>query len=121
MASEELAPDAFVAESDRQQLVAWQIEDRPASVHFAQTKDGWHIALSRYRKNRPAAHDSENAAAPAVLLVPGLASNRLVFNLEPSVSLAGYLADCGFDVFCLDLRGHGRSEKKWRRWAFLTT
>ena len=43
-----------------------------------------------------------------VLLVHGFGQNRYAWHL-PSRSLANYLAKIGFDVFNLDLRGHGRS------------
>jgi len=44
----------------------------------------------------------------AVLLVHGFGQNRHTFHL-PSRSFANHLAREGFDVFNLDLRGHGRS------------
>jgi len=43
-----------------------------------------------------------------VLLVHGFGQNRYAWHL-PSRSFANYLAKAGFDVFNLDLRGHGRS------------
>lgn len=43
-----------------------------------------------------------------VLLIHGFGENRYAWHL-PSRSLANYLAKRGFDVFNLDLRGHGRS------------
>lgn len=43
-----------------------------------------------------------------VLLVHGFGQNRYAWHL-PSRSMANYLAKAGFDVFNLDLRGHGRS------------
>ncbi len=45
---------------------------------------------------------------PAVLLVHGFGQNRYAWHL-PSRSFSNYLAMRGFDVFNLDLRGHGRS------------
>ena len=44
----------------------------------------------------------------AVLLVHGFGQNRYAWHL-PSRSLANHLAASGFDVFNVDLRGHGRS------------
>jgi alpha-beta hydrolase superfamily lysophospholipase len=44
----------------------------------------------------------------SVLLVHGYGQNRYAWHL-PSRSLSNYLASEGFDVFNLDLRGHGRS------------
>jgi polyhydroxyalkanoate synthase len=43
-----------------------------------------------------------------VLLVHGFGQNRYAWHL-PSRSLANHLARAGFDVYNLDLRGHGRS------------
>src|SRR5690349_2969564 len=43
-----------------------------------------------------------------VLLIHGFGQNRYAWHL-PSRSLANHLARAGFDVFNLDLRGHGRS------------
>ena len=43
-----------------------------------------------------------------VLLVHGFGQNRYAWHL-PSRSFANYLARAGYDVFNLDLRGHGRS------------
>jgi polyhydroxyalkanoate synthase subunit PhaC len=44
----------------------------------------------------------------ALLLVHGYGQNRYAWHL-PSRSFANYLAAAGYDVFNLDLRGHGRS------------
>jgi pimeloyl-ACP methyl ester carboxylesterase len=44
----------------------------------------------------------------ALLLVHGFGQNRYAWHL-PARSMANYLAKAGFDVFNLDLRGHGRS------------
>jgi polyhydroxyalkanoate synthase len=44
----------------------------------------------------------------SVLLIHGFGQNRYAWHL-PSRSMANYLAKVGFDVFNLDLRGHGRS------------
>jgi polyhydroxyalkanoate synthase len=43
-----------------------------------------------------------------ILLIHGFGQNRYAWHL-PSRSLACYLAQAGFDVFNLELRGHGRS------------
>ena len=43
-----------------------------------------------------------------VLLIHGFGQNRYAWHL-PSRSFANHLAHAGFDVFNLDLRGHGRS------------
>lgn len=49
----------------------------------------------------------EPTKAP-VLLVHGYGQNRYAWHL-PGRSFANYLAACGYDVFSMDLRGHGRS------------
>jgi alpha-beta hydrolase superfamily lysophospholipase len=81
------------------------------------SRDGWPIALHRYR---PAAGAPPRRAA--VVLCHGLASNRVTFDLAPDVSLARRLAGLGFDVFSLELRSHGASEAArltgLRRWGF---
>jgi alpha-beta hydrolase superfamily lysophospholipase len=90
---------------------------RADELRFATSDDGWRIALHRYR---PA------AGAPRrrhpVILCHGLAANRVTFDLDADVSLARRLAELGFDVFCLELRGHGVSEPARlagpRRWGF---
>lgn len=81
------------------------------------TLDGWHLALHRYRpRGEPRRHP--------VVLCHGLASNRFAFDPGPELSLARYLRDRGFDVFALELRGHGLSDRpnplKGRslRWTF---
>src|SRR5258708_4260401 len=51
--------------------------------------------------------DGEGTRAP-VLLVHGFGQNRYAWHL-PARSFANYLACAGYDVFNLDLRGHGRS------------
>lgn len=53
---------------------------------------------------------AENAGGTraTVLLVHGFGQNRYAWHL-PSRSFANYLARAGFDVYNLDLRGHGRS------------
>jgi polyhydroxyalkanoate synthase len=44
----------------------------------------------------------------SVLLIHGFGQNRYAFHL-PARSFSAYLAHAGFDVYNLDLRGHGRS------------
>jgi len=51
--------------------------------------------------------DGQGTRAP-VLLVHGFGQNRHTWHL-PARSFSNYLARAGFDVFNLDLRGHGRS------------
>lgn len=86
-------------------------------VHYARTKDGWGLALSRYRPTTPRFRHP-------VVLCHGLAANRFAFDLREDRSLARWLAREGFDVFVLELRGHGLSDhpgsgsgKTWG-WSF---
>lgn len=69
--------------------------------------------------SRPPAHDVPLAmirkrsarldgTTASVLLIHGYGQNRYVWHL-PARSFPNYLARAGFDVFNLDLRGHGRS------------
>jgi polyhydroxyalkanoate synthase len=75
--------------------------------------------LAMVRKRMPAASGSGETLAPGsgtsgaptvapVLLIHGYGQNRYAWHL-PSRSVSCFLARAGFDVFNLDLRGHGRS------------
>jgi polyhydroxyalkanoate synthase subunit PhaC len=59
--------------------------------------------LAMVRKRR-----AEGEATAAVVLVHGFGQNRYAWHM-PQRSFANYLADRGFDVFNVELRGHGRS------------
>lgn len=63
------------------------------------------VPLAMVRK-RWAANDGGTRAP--VLLVHGFGQNRYAWHL-PSRSMVNYLARAGYDVFNVDLRGHGRS------------
>ncbi len=63
------------------------------------------VPLAMVRK-RAAEH--ADATRMAVLLIHGYGQNRYAWHL-PSRSFVNYLAEAGYDVFNLDLRGHGRS------------
>lgn len=83
---------------------------------YGETRDGWLLALGRHRP-----HGTPRPLP--VLLVHGIAANRLCldFGVE-RWSLAAHLARSGFDVFALDLRGHGASRRARggarRAWTF---
>lgn len=64
--------------------------------------------LALVRKRRIDAHDHANATHGPVLLVHGFGQNRYAWHLSQR-SLSAHLAAEGFDVWNLDLRGHGRS------------
>jgi pimeloyl-ACP methyl ester carboxylesterase len=68
----------------------------------AETSDGWRIALYRYRpRGTPRPYP--------VVASHGFAGSHLIYDLTPETSLARYLAECGYDVFTIDLRGRGES------------
>ena len=104
---EPLPADRFLSAGRKAHLRLWNVTETARDVRFVRTEDGWHLALSRYG----GLGKVPGARRHPVLLVHGLGSNRLAFDLAPEVSLSAFLARLGFDVFALDLRGHGRSEK----------
>ena len=63
------------------------------------------VPLAMVRKRLEA---RQGATLAPVLLIHGFGQNRYAWHL-PSRSFANYLAAQGYDVFNLDLRGHGRS------------
>jgi polyhydroxyalkanoate synthase len=65
------------------------------------------VPLAMVRKRAAAKGEALETRAP-VLLVHGFGQNRYAWHL-PARSFANHLAREGFDVFNLDLRGHGRS------------
>lgn len=75
------------------------------SMHYAVTEDGWKIALKRI---------SGGSGKPPVILCHGLSYNDRFYSLSPSTSLPAYLAQNGYDVWIVSLRGSGSSTK----WAY---
>lgn len=102
-----LPPDTFLSERRRALLARHRATDHAREVCFVRTRDGWHLALSRYG-------DAPTRRHP-VLLIPGLAANRFSWDLDAERSVAKHLTSLGFEVFVLELRGHGRSEHPGRR------
>src|SRR5688572_29289038 len=80
------------------------VERFPDEIHFARTSDGWRIALTRYRAERP-------GGGEPVLLCHGIASNSTGLDLTAEGSLARALARAGHDAWLLDLRGRGQSQQ----------
>jgi pimeloyl-ACP methyl ester carboxylesterase len=70
--------------------------------HTARTADGWNIGLYRYRPRR------ERVGIP-VVMGHGLCGTRMIFDVHPDYSMARALANRGFDVWLVDLRGRNRS------------
>ena len=74
-------------------------------LHLVRVDSGQEtVPLSMVRK---LAVPSEQTRAP-LLMIHGYGQNRYAWHL-PARSLSNYLARAGFDVFNLELRGHGRS------------
>ncbi len=74
------------------------------------------VPLAMVRKRLASAEGQTRAP---ILLVHGFGQNRYAWHL-PSRSFANFLARAGYDVFNLDLRGHGRSRnfgEQRRRWT----
>jgi polyhydroxyalkanoate synthase subunit PhaC len=66
------------------------------------------VPLALVRKRLAAQRGDPGGTLATVLLVHGYGQNRYAWHL-PLRSMSNYLARNGFDVFNLDLRGHGRS------------
>jgi len=69
------------------------------------TKDGWSLAIHHYPPS------GEPNQKPPVILCHGLNQNYLNWDLTPRLSFARYLADHGYDVWSVSLRGSGKSTK----------
>ncbi|KAJ9526594.1 hypothetical protein QJQ45_017647 [Haematococcus lacustris] len=71
------------------------------------TDDGWKLWLVRTQ-----ARTQQAQRTYPVMLVPGLGSSgAYTFDLSPQVSFAEYLALQGWDVWTVELRGNGHSDK----------
>jgi pimeloyl-ACP methyl ester carboxylesterase len=70
------------------------------------TADGWTLVVHRY-----APRGGQAPGAMPVILCHGLTYNASFWDLEPSASLPRYLAGRGWDVWVVDLRGCGMSQK----------
>lgn len=85
------------------QTAAPAIQIRP---YFTTTADGWKLVANRYW--RAGGYDPQKLP---IILCHGFSYNALFYDLNPNVSLARYLAEQGFDVWVVDLRGCGLSSK----------
>lgn len=75
-------------------------------VHPIRTADGWTLVAQRFP---PKTQPRPNTLP--VILCHGLSYNSQFWNLEPGVSFAEYLSGRGFDVWVVNLRGSGLSQK----------
>jgi pimeloyl-ACP methyl ester carboxylesterase len=71
-------------------------------VLYAETTDGWRVALFRY------AARGDRKPFP-IVAGHGFAGSRLIWDLTRESSLARYLANAGYDFYAVDLRGRGES------------
>ena len=91
------------------------------SVHpestFVETEDGWQLAVHRWRP-----HGDRSCETGAVVMLHGLATNRINLHPDEEHSIALSLAQDGFDVFAIELRGAGLSrcldEARPKDWGF---
>ncbi len=96
--------DIYLSRRRQAYLRRHGVHESVDEVRFARAADGWEVALGRRRpRSRPRRRP--------VVLCHGLGANRFTWDLDPARSFLRYLADHGFDVFCLELRGHGRSQR----------
>lgn len=79
------------------------LEVKPYTI---KTRDGWNLVAFRHRLGGP-----PRPGALPVILCHGLTYNSSFWDLDPSCSLVRYLAGQGFDVWTVDLRGCGASQK----------
>lgn len=82
----------------------YRVDPTADEVCFARTRDGWRLALWRWR-----ARGHQRRRLP-VLLVHGLGASRVGWDLAPGCSLARWLQEQGFEVWALEQRGHGDSD-----------
>jgi len=82
------------------------VEERDSEVIYIQTEDGWEIALHHFESSTP-----EAERGIPLIICHGISSNRHNWDISEEVSFPRYIAEQGFDVYLLELRGAGESEK----------
>lgn len=107
MNNEATSPYRFSRPQERARLQQWNIKETAERVFFTTTQDGWQLAISHYRNNRLSSAHRHHP----VLLCHGLGANRLLFDIDHQHSFAAWLLEQGYDVYAVDLRSHGLSEK----------
>lgn len=85
--------------------VIYPVSPSYEEVFTTKTKDGWSLALHHYSPQ------GEAKEKPPVILCHGLNQNYLNWDLNSNWSFARYLADRGYDVWSVSLRGSGKSTK----------
>lgn len=76
--------------------------------HLIPNNDGWLLSLTQTWD--PEQLDRER---PPVLIVPGYGMNSFIFSFHPNgISLEGFLAKHGFEVWRVDLRASGESIRR---------
>ncbi len=86
---------------------AFPVPSAPApTLWHVTTSDGWQIAL--HRLDPPPGAPARRAP---VIVCHGIASNRYNLDITPSASLPRGLAQAGYTVHMLELRGGGESEQ----------
>jgi len=73
------------------------------SMGYATTEDGWQLAVYHYPP-KGAPKDK-----PPVVLCHGFALNNYFWHITNQNNFPQWLADRGYDVYCIDLRGCGQS------------
>jgi pimeloyl-ACP methyl ester carboxylesterase len=76
-------------------------------VFTIEADDGFPLVIERL-----ASPSRITAGGPPVVLCHGFGGNRYNFDVDERHSLARYLLNRGFDVWLVELRGHGRSKRK---------
>lgn len=80
-------------------------------LHWVRTQDGTRVALYRYRPRVA-------GRGEPVLCVHGLGANHRNLAFNEGHGVAQYLANRGYDVFAIDLRGRGMSDYPPGSWGF---
>lgn len=76
----------------------------PVSREYVPNHDGWALEISCFRS------PSHQAHLRPLLMIPGYAMNAFILSYHPtSRSLIEFLADAGFEVWTLNMRGQGNS------------
>jgi pimeloyl-ACP methyl ester carboxylesterase len=76
-------------------------------IHYVETADGWKLALERFSYSI----NGRNKDRLPVILCHGLGYNSKFWTIADKIDFARYLANQGFDVWLVSLRGSGASTK----------